>query len=80
MLNPEEKMEICYSWSLGHNTNNMAEALALWKGLNQFKSMLECLGIYIDKMVQKGDFFGLRPSSKDQIYSHEKFVDDYVGS
>jgi ribonuclease HI len=34
-LDPDEKLELSYAWGLGVDTNNRAEALALWQGLNQ---------------------------------------------
>lgn len=40
--------------------------------------MAKCFGRFIDRMVQKGEFVDLRPSSKDQIYSHANFVDDSI--
>jgi ribonuclease HI len=35
LYGPEGDMKITYSWNLGIDSNNMAEALALWQGLNQ---------------------------------------------
>ena len=40
--------------------------------------MVECLGRFIKALVHKGDFIGLKPSSKNQIYSHQQFVDDSI--
>ena len=37
--NPEDNLILKYSWGLGTETNNMAEALALWQGLIQAKNM-----------------------------------------
>ena len=33
LLNPDEILELSYSLGIGEDTNNIAEALALWKGL-----------------------------------------------
>jgi len=33
LLGPDENLIIKYSWGMGTNTNNLAEALALWQGL-----------------------------------------------
>jgi ribonuclease HI len=35
LLNPDGQLELSYAWGLGVETNNRAEALALWQGLNQ---------------------------------------------
>ncbi|XP_059068591.1 uncharacterized protein LOC131859080 [Cryptomeria japonica] len=40
--------------------------------------MAECLGRYIRKLVEKGEFCGLKPSSADQVCSHQQFVDDSI--
>lgn len=33
LLGPSSMLEVSFSWGLGHDSNNMAEALALWQGL-----------------------------------------------
>ncbi|XP_059070509.1 uncharacterized protein LOC131860151 [Cryptomeria japonica] len=40
--------------------------------------MAECLGRCIGKLVEKGEFCGLKPSSADQVCSHQQFVDDSI--
>jgi len=35
IYNPIELWELVYSWGLGEETNNNAEALSLWQGLTQ---------------------------------------------
>jgi len=35
LYGPEGDVNFTYSWNLGTDSNNMAEALALWQGLNQ---------------------------------------------
>jgi len=35
LLDPDGLTELAYSWGLGVGTNNIAEALALWQGLQQ---------------------------------------------
>jgi hypothetical protein len=35
LLNPNEQLELSYAWGLGVETNNRAEALALWQVLNR---------------------------------------------
>jgi ribonuclease HI len=35
LWNPNGQLELSYAWGLGTETNNRAEALALWQGLNQ---------------------------------------------
>jgi hypothetical protein len=35
LYGPDEVQEWVFSWGLGEDTNNMAEALGLWQGLNQ---------------------------------------------
>ena len=35
LFDPDGNLKFTYSWNLGIESNNMAEALALWKGLNQ---------------------------------------------
>ncbi|XP_059075469.1 uncharacterized protein LOC131875376 [Cryptomeria japonica] len=40
--------------------------------------MAEFLGIFIGKLVEKGEFRGLKPSSVDQVRSHQQFVDDSI--
>ena len=39
VLNPTGKVEIEYSWNIGHETNNMAEAYGLWQGLKQVQKV-----------------------------------------
>ena len=34
LVNPDGTQEHVYSWGLGDETNNFAEALALWQGLS----------------------------------------------
>ena len=36
-MEPGGKVEIEYYWNIGYNSNNMAEAYGLWKGLKQLK-------------------------------------------
>ena len=46
LLNPNEILELSYSWGIGEDIKNIAEELALWQGLYQanpgilLKSML----------------------------------------
>ena len=35
IFGPDGNLNLTYSWNLGIDSNNMAEALALWQGLNQ---------------------------------------------
>ena len=35
LYDPEGNLNLTYSWNLGIDSNNMAEALALWQGLSQ---------------------------------------------
>ena len=35
LYGPDGEMKLTYSWNLGTESNNVAEALALWQGLNQ---------------------------------------------
>ena len=35
LFDPDGNLNLTYSWNLGIESNNMAEALALWQGLNQ---------------------------------------------
>jgi len=49
IINPIGKTEIEYSWSIGHESNNMAEAYGLWQGLKQ----VQVLGA--DEVVVIGD-------------------------
>ena len=35
IFDPDGDLNLTYSWNLGIESNNMAEALALWQGLNQ---------------------------------------------
>ena len=35
LLDPKDQIEITYSWGIEENTNNIAEALSLWKGISQ---------------------------------------------
>ena len=39
VINPTGKVEIEYSWNIGHETNNMAEAYGLWQGLKQVQNV-----------------------------------------
>ena len=39
IINPRGKAEIEYSWSIGHESNNMAEAYGLWQGLKQVQKL-----------------------------------------
>jgi ribonuclease HI len=38
-LNPDEMVELDFSWGFGEDTNNIVEALALWQGIFQLKSL-----------------------------------------
>ena len=49
IINPRGKAEIEYSWSIGHESNNMAEAYGLWQGLKQVQNLGE------DEVVVIGD-------------------------
>ncbi|XP_059075419.1 uncharacterized protein LOC131875341 [Cryptomeria japonica] len=40
--------------------------------------MAECLGRFIGKLVEKGEFRGLKPSLADQVCSHQQFVDNSI--
>ncbi|XP_057850689.1 uncharacterized protein LOC131061171 [Cryptomeria japonica] len=40
--------------------------------------MAECLGRLIGNLVENGEFRGLKPSSADQVCSHQQFVDDSI--
>ena len=35
LFDPDGQLNLSYAWNLGSDTNNMAEALALWQGLSQ---------------------------------------------
>ena len=35
LYDPEGNLNLTYAWNLGIDSNNMAEALALWQGLSQ---------------------------------------------
>ena len=35
IINPDGEVEVEYSWNIGYETNNIAEAYGLWQGLNQ---------------------------------------------
>ena len=35
LFGPDRDLNFTYSWNLGIDSNNMAEALALWQGLNE---------------------------------------------
>ena len=39
VINPRGKVEIEYSWNIGHDSNNMAEAYGLWQGLKQVQKV-----------------------------------------
>jgi ribonuclease HI len=39
IYDPDEFQELVYSWGLGEETNNNAEALSLWKGLGQAQKL-----------------------------------------
>jgi ribonuclease HI len=39
IYNPVEFRELVYSWGLGEETNNIAEALSLWQGLAQARKL-----------------------------------------
>jgi len=38
LLNLDEILELSYSWGIGEDTNNIAEALVFWQGLYQVKA------------------------------------------
>ena len=35
LIDPKEIKVLSYSWGIGEDTNNVAEALSLWKGISQ---------------------------------------------
>jgi ribonuclease HI len=39
LYGPDEILERVFSWGLGEDTNNMAEALSLWQGLIQAREL-----------------------------------------
>ena len=39
VINPRGKVEIEFSWNIGHDSNNMAEAYGLWQGLKQVQKV-----------------------------------------
>ena len=39
VINPTGTVEIEYSWNIGHDSNNMAEAYGLWQGLKQVQKV-----------------------------------------
>ena len=39
VINPRGKIEIEYSWSIRHDSNNMAGAYGLWQGLKQVQKV-----------------------------------------
>jgi ribonuclease HI len=39
IFDPAEFRELVYSWGLGEETNNIAEALSLWQGLIQARKL-----------------------------------------
>ena len=39
VINPTGKVEIEYSWNIGQESNNMAEAYGLWQGLKQVQKV-----------------------------------------
>ena len=39
ILDPSGKLHLSYAWGLGHASNNQAEFLALWQGLNQARKL-----------------------------------------
>ena len=49
VINPTGKVEIEYSWNIGHESNNMVEAYGLWQGLKQVQN------VGADKAVVIGD-------------------------
>ena len=49
---PEDNLILKFSWGIGIETNNMAEALVLWKGLLQAKAMgINDLTIFGDSRI-----------------------------
>jgi ribonuclease HI len=51
ILDPSGKIHKEYAWGLGHASNNHAEFLALWQGLNQaIKSGIQAIRIFGDSM------------------------------
>ena len=49
IINPNGKVEVEYSWNIGYDTNNMAEAYGLWQGLKQLRVKK------VDKVMVFGD-------------------------
>ena len=39
IIDPSGKLHLSYAWGLGHTSNNQAEFLALWQGLNQARKL-----------------------------------------
>ena len=39
IIDPSSKLHLSYAWGLGHASNNQAEFLALWQGLNQARKL-----------------------------------------
>ena len=49
IIDPDRKVEVEYSWNIGYDTNNMAEAYGLWQGLKQMQKK------GVDKVMVFGD-------------------------
>ena len=49
IINPDGEVEVEYSWNIGYETNNIAEAYGLWQGLKQL------LGKKVEEVLVFGD-------------------------
>ena len=64
------KIVLKFAWGLGHNTNNIAEILALWQGLSQARKL------FIKNLIFIGDSsiiiqaLNLKKAPKNMVLAH----------
>ena len=52
IIDPDGKVEIEFSWNIGNDSNNMAEAYGLWQGLKQLqKKGVDVVMVFGDSRV-----------------------------
>ena len=74
LLDYSGKIALNFSWGLGQNTNNIAEILAIWQGLNQARRLsIKKLAIIGDsRIIIQALKLKKAPNSMDLAHYHRK--------
>ena len=76
IIDPSGKLYLSYAWGLGHASNNQAEYLALWQGLNQARKLnIQKLTIFGDsRMIVKALHTKKMPTDISLAHTYRKVL------